>query len=121
MRIARLVLLVGIAGILMGVAQPARAQGKGKAKGEPGFAVTVDKAIAVTREVLGTHGFEVFRVEERDGVRIVHYRAGNRGKGKGKGPPRTLIIKLQDERVVFEETPPEFLVDIEVKLEISIP
>ena len=50
--------------------------------------------------------------------RIVYYRRGNMGKGKGKGPPMKLIIRRVEDRVVFVDTPDAVLVDINVRLRL---
>jgi hypothetical protein len=118
-------------GALLGASsREAAAQGKadGKAHGQghgqaghvpPGQAkkvVTVDQAIVATREVLAQHGYQVVRVEIIKGARVVYYRRGNRGRGRGKGPVERLIIRPTPERVVFEAAPPRVLVDINVRL-----
>jgi hypothetical protein len=100
------------------------AQGKGhdhsaKAKGKPGeYVVTTDRAIVVTRDVLGRHGYHVVRVEDDGDTRVIWYRAGNNGRGKGQGPLEKLVIRRERERVVFVDTPPAFLVDIDVRLRL---
>ena len=118
-------------GALVGAgSREAAAQGKaeGKAHGQghgqtghvpPGQAkkvVTADQAVVVTREALARHGYEVVRVEVVKETRVVYYRRGNRGRGRGKGPVERLIIRPTPERVVFESAPPHVLVDINVRL-----
>ena len=88
-------------------------QGKGKK-----YSVSTSRAVVVTREVLGRQGFEVIRIEERGPDQVVWYRAGNQGRGKGKGPPLKMIIRREADRVVFVETPPAILVDIDVRLRL---
>jgi hypothetical protein len=78
--------------------------------------VTVSQAVVATREVLARHGYEVVRVEVVKGCRVVYYRRGNRGRGRGKGPMERLVIRPTPERVVFESAPPRVLVDINVRL-----
>ena len=90
-----------------------RAQGKSKE-----YVASTDHAIVVTREVLVKQGFEVVRVEETAVSRVIWYRRGNNGKGKGKGRPEKLVIRRVADRVVFEETPAAFLVDIDVRLKL---
>jgi hypothetical protein len=80
--------------------------------------VTVEAALGATREVLVAKGFEVLRVEVQGDSRIVHYRAGNQGRGRGHGPPRRLIIRRTDERLVLVDAPDEVRVEIGVKLGI---
>lgn len=94
----------------------AQAQGNGKSKE---YSVTGDRALDVTREVLVKQGFEVIRVEDKGDYRIIHYRRGNMGKGKGKGPPATMIIRKVRNRIVFENAPSGILVDIDVRLKIG--
>ena len=96
-------------------ATTAEAQGRGNAKE---YAVTHDQAITVTRDVLVRHGFEVIRIEDKGDYHIVHYRAGNNGRGKGKGPPATMIIRKVRNRIVFENTPSAILIDIDIKLKL---
>ena len=82
------------------------------------YKVSTDRAIVATREVLIRQGFEVIRIEQRDADRIVWYRQGNRGRGKGKGPPLKLVIRRDVDRVIFVDTPPAILVDIDVRLRL---
>jgi hypothetical protein len=79
-------------------------------------AVTADRAVIVTREVLTEHGYEVVRTEGADGARIVYYRAGNQGRGKGRGPVKRIVIRPTSERVVFEAAPPRVQADIDARL-----
>ena len=102
---AALVLCVG--------STPLAAQGKGKH-----YAVSGDKAVTVTREVLVRQGYEVVRIETDGPSQIVYYRAGNKGKGKGKGKLETMVIRREAERVVFVDTPSAILVDIDLRLRL---
>ena len=106
-------------------AREVRAQGKGNSGKSghvpPGHAkkkvVTADQAIVVTREVLVSHGFEVVRVELVQGTRVVYYRRGNMGRGKGKGPIEKIVIRPEPDRVIFVSPPPRgLMVDINVRL-----
>src|SRR6266498_5975209 len=92
---------------LVAFAAPLTAQGKGPKK----YAVTTDRALVVTKEVLVKQGYEVVRVENSGHDYVVWYRRGNRGKGKGKGPPVKLVIHRYADRVVFLNTPSAILVD----------
>jgi lipopolysaccharide export system protein LptA len=96
-------------------AAPMHAQGKGKDKH---YAVSSDKAMTVTRNVLVRQGYDVVRVERVGVTRVVYYRAGNRGRGKGKGPVQKMVIRTVERRIVFEETPPAIMVDIDVNLKL---
>jgi hypothetical protein len=49
---------------------------------------------------------------------VVYYRAGNHGRGKGKGPVERMVNRTVDRRVVFEDTPPALMVDIDVNLKL---
>ncbi len=100
--------------LLAGLAMPAAAQGKGPKK----YAVTTDQALVVTKDVLVKQGYEVVRVENRGRDYVVWYRRGNKGRGKGKGPPVRMVIHRDVDRVVFLETPSAVLVDIDVRLKL---
>jgi hypothetical protein len=92
-----------------------QAQGRGK---EKHYAVTTDRAITVTRNVLVRQGYDVVRVERVGATQVVYYRAGNRGRGKGKGPVERMVIRTVERRIVFEETPPAIMVDIDLNLKL---
>lgn len=94
---------------------PVHAQGRGKAKH---YAVSSDRALSATRVVLERQGFEVVRVVRASDAQVVYYRAGNKGKGKGKGPMERMVIRSVERRVVFEEVPDRLLVDIDVQLKL---
>jgi hypothetical protein len=102
----------------------AQAKGHAKDRGDhvpPGHAkkrvVTADQAIIVTRDVLVSHGYEVVRVELVQGTRVVYYRRGNMGRGKGKGPIERIVIRPEPDRVVFVSQPPRgLMIDINVRL-----
>lgn len=117
MRAARQLLWSAIACVaLCGIAAvPAHAQGKGKAKH---YAVSSDKAVSVSRTVLIEQGYQVVRVERVGPTRVIYFRRGNNGRGKGKGPLQRLVIRTTRERVVFEEAEPSVLIDIDVKLKL---
>jgi len=100
--------------LLAGLAMPAAAQGKGPKK----YAVSTDQALVVTKDVLVKQGYEVVRVENRGRDYVVWYRRGNKGRGKGKGPPVRMVIHRDVDRVVFLETPSAVLVDIDVRLKL---
>jgi uncharacterized protein (UPF0548 family) len=109
---------VGLALALAAVAvvtAPAHAQGKGKAKH---YTVSTDKAVSVTRTVLVRQGFDVVRIERVGATQVVYYRAGNHGRGKGKGPLEKMVIRTVDRRVVFEDAPTAVMIDIDVNLKL---
>ena len=99
-------------GLLVISAASVAAQGKGPKK----YAVTTDRALVVTKDVLVAQGYEVVRVENSGRDYVVWYRRGNRGRGKGQGPPVRMVIHRAVDRVVFLNTPSAILVDIDVKL-----
>src|SRR5712692_10873469 len=99
---------------LLVCATPLGAQGKGAKK----YAVSNDRALVVTKEVLVKQGYDVVRVENSGRDYIVWYRRGNMGRGKGKGPPVRMVIHRDVDRVVFLETPNAVLVDIDVRLKL---
>lgn len=94
---------------------PAYAQGKVKHKY---YAITSDRAVVVTRTVLVQRGYHIVRVDRIGGTRIVYYRRGNLGRGRGRGPIQRMIIRTVHDRVIFEDTEPDVLVDIDVKLKL---
>jgi hypothetical protein len=96
---------------------PAHAQGKGKGK-DKHYAVSNDRAVTVTRNVLVRQGYDVVRIERVGATQVVYYRAGNRGRGRGKGPVEKMVIRTVERRIVFENTPPAIMVDIDVNLKL---
>jgi hypothetical protein len=109
---------VGLALALSAVAlsvAPAHAQGKGKDKH---YTVSTDRAVTVTRNVLVRQGYDVVRIERVGATQVVYYRAGNRGRGRGKGPVQKMVIRTVERRIVFEDTPPAIMVDIDVNLKL---
>ena len=111
-----LLLLAGL-WMLAAAPPPVAAQGHGHGH-EKAFAVAPDRAVSVTREVLVRQGYEVIRIEPVGNDQVVYYRRGNRGRGKGKGPPMKMIIRHVENRVVFVDTPDAVLVDINVRLRL---
>src|SRR2546422_11459158 len=103
-----------VAAALVVWATPLAAQGKGPKK----YAVSNDRALIVTKEVLVKQGYEVVRVENSGRDYIVWYRRGNRGRGKGKGPPVKMVIHRTEDRVVFLSVPSAVLVDIDLRLKL---
>jgi len=97
------------------IALPAAAQSRGPKRE---FVIEHTRAMSVTREVLVGQGYEVVRTEIRGNDRIVYYRRGNMGRGKGKGPLVKLIIRRTGNRVVFVDTPDRILLDVNVKLRL---
>lgn len=107
-------LALALSALALSVA-PANAQGKGKDKH---YTVSSDRAVTVTRNVLVRQGYDVVRIERVGATQVVYYRAGNRGRGKGKGPLQKMVIRTVERRIVFEDTPPAIMVDIDVNLKL---
>ena len=112
-RLRGLAAVVAAGLVLCFASTPLAAQGKGKH-----YAVSNDKAVTVTREVLVRQGYEVVRIEVDGPSQVVYYRAGNKGKGKGKGKLEKMVIRREAERVVFVDTPSAILVDIDFRLRL---
>jgi hypothetical protein len=91
----------------------------GKKDKDPG-AVTLDVALSATKQVLVKQGFEVVSVETLSDRQIVTYRAGNQGRGKGKGPPVRMVIRRVENRIVLDDTPDELKLEIGVTLGIKL-
>jgi hypothetical protein len=117
MRAARQLLWSAIVAVALvgAAAAPAQAQGKGKAKH---YVVSSDRAVSVGRTVLVERGYHVVRVERVGPNRVIYFRRGNNGRGKGKGPLQRLVIRTVRERVFFEEAEPAVLIDIDVRLKL---
>jgi hypothetical protein len=115
MRSQRLVALLVVL-LLPAAARPARAQDRGPKH----YSVTTDRAYVITHDVLGRHGFEVVKIENVGDDRVIWYRRGNNGRGKGKGPLEKMIIRRipAERRVVFVDAPSDVLVDIDVRLSL---
>ncbi|HEY7408313.1 MAG TPA: hypothetical protein VH638_08615 [Gemmatimonadaceae bacterium] len=78
--------------------------------------ISTSDAVIVARETLVKHGYEVVRVDIVEDTRIIYYRLGNRGRGKGKGRLQKIVVRREPERVVFVDAPRAVLVDINVRL-----
>lgn len=107
-------LLVGVLVLITLGAASLAAQGD-KAKHYP---VTPDRALVVTRQVLDEQGFEVVRIDTQDRDRVVYYRRGNMGRGKGKGRLERMVVRRVENRIVFVDTPDAFLVQIDLRLKL---
>lgn len=75
-----------------------------------------DEAVDVTRVVLHEQGYELVRIERRGDARIVYYRRGNMGRGRGKGPIMYMIVRPSTERIVVERAPGPLLAQINIRL-----
>jgi hypothetical protein len=90
---------------------PPRSGNKTKVK-----VIATSDAVIVAREILVKHGYDVVRVDIVDDTRVIYYRVGNRGRGRGKGRLQKIIVRREPERVVFVDAPRAVLVDINVRL-----
>ena len=111
-RITRLAIPALVA--LAFAAPAAHAQGKSRGQGHgqsaehknhvpPGQAkkVTTDDAVVVVRDVFQRNGYRVVRVEQLGATRVVWYRRGNNGRGRGQGPLEKMEIRPTADAVVF--------------------
>ena len=108
---------------LAGTAAEAQGNTSGDWKAPPGSgnkkkvnAISTNDAVVVAREILVKHGYEVVRVDIVEDTRVIYYRMGNRGRGKGKGRLQKIVVRREPERVVFVDAPRAVLVDINVRL-----
>jgi hypothetical protein len=108
-------LLTASAAMLLLSGSWASLSAQGKAKH---YAVSSDRAVSVTREVLVKQGFDVVRVERKGEAQVVYYRRGNNGRGKGKGKLERMVIRKEADRVIFVDTPAAILVDIDIRLKL---
>lgn len=123
-------LLLPIAAAVL--ATSAGAQGKGKDHGDRHQTVVVqqghpkkakrvkvhtsDEAVDITRIVLREQGYVFVRMERRGDVRVVYYRRGNMGRGRGKGPIMHMIVRPTRERIIIERAPSALVMQINVRL-----
>jgi len=78
--------------------------------------VTTSDALVVTRDVLVTNGFQVVRVAPQGTARIVYFRRGNNGNGRGLGPVQQLVIVPAGDVVRFRSVPDALLSTILTRL-----
>jgi hypothetical protein len=79
-------------------------------------AITVGDGVVIAREILVKHGYEVVRVDVVRDTRVIYYRLGNRGRGRGKGRLMKIVVRPERERIVFVDAPRVVQVDINVRL-----
>ena len=108
--LSRVVPILAVLSLLSG---PLAGQGNPKR-----YAVTHDRALVVTREVLVKQGYDVVRVDVVGATQVVYYRRGNQGKGKGKGKLEKLVIRREASRIIFDDTPSAILIAIDIKLRL---
>jgi hypothetical protein len=77
---------------------------------------TSDEAVDVTRIVLREQGYQLVRIEQRGDVRVVYYRRGNMGRGRGKGPIMYMIVRPARERILIERAPSGLTAQINIRL-----
>jgi len=114
---------IALAALLILFAAPAAAQkpkhAAGKNEKDPAT-VTLGVALSATKEVLVKQGYEVVSVETLSDRQIVTYRAGNRGNGRGKGPPVRMVIRRVENRIVLDDAPDGLKLEIGIKLGIKL-
>ena len=74
--------------------------------------VTIVQGVTVTREVLLANGFQIVRVAPSGASRIIYYRRGNMGNGRGLGPVQQLIVVPAGDVVRFQSVPQSLLTTI---------
>lgn len=118
----RLVLITTVTAGLWLAGGAAAAQGAGDRKAPPAAGkkkvkvVSTNEAVVVARDILVKHGYEVVRVDVVENTRVIYYRVGNRGRGRGHGRLQKIVVRREPERVVFVDAPRAVLVDINVRL-----
>mgnify|MGYP003579018149 CR=1 FL=1 len=122
-RYTRIALIATVTAGLWLTSGTAAAQGTGDWKAPPGAGnkkklslPSTNEAVAVAREMLVKHGYEVVRVDIVEDTRVIYYRLGNRGRGRGRGRLQRIVVRREPERVVFVDAPRVVLVDINVNL-----
>jgi hypothetical protein len=123
-RYARYALVAAAAAGLWLAGGAAQAQGNsGDWKAPPGSGnkekvkvIQMNEGVVIAREILVKHGYEVVRVDIVNDTRVIYYRVGNRGRGRGKGPIKRIVVRREPERIVFVDAPRVVLVDINVRL-----
>lgn len=78
--------------------------------------ISTNEAVVAARSVLVKHGYEVVRVDVVRDTRVIYYRLGNRGRGRGKGRLMKIVVRRDRERVIFDHAPKIVVVDINVRL-----
>jgi len=102
--------------VSLALAGPSLARAQGNS--HKAYKASPDHASTVVREVLDQHGWVFVKFEDRGGDRVVYYRRGNRGRGKGLGPMESFVIRREKRQIVFVDVPDVLLVDIDIKLRL---
>jgi hypothetical protein len=71
--------------------------------------VTILQGTTVTREVLLANGYQIVRVAPSGASRIIYYRRGNNGNGRGLGPVQQIIVVPAGDVVRFQSVPQSLL------------
>lgn len=74
--------------------------------------VTTLQGVTVTREVLLANGYQVVNVVPSGTSRIIYYRRGNMGQGRGLGPVQSIVVVPAGEIVQFQSVPEPLLATI---------
>ena len=122
-RLTRYAVAAAVAAALWLGGTTAEAQSAGASKQTHGNkekvkTIATNDAVAAARYALVKHGYEVVRIDVVRDTRIIYYRAGNRGRGRGKGRLEKIVIRRERERVVFDDAPKVVQLEINVKLGI---
>ena len=108
--------LAGGAAEAQGNSRPDRAGPPGSGNKQKVKVISTNEGVTIAREILVKHGYEVVRVDIVGDTRVIYYRVGNRGRGRGKGPVHRIVVRREPERIVFVDAPRVVLVDINVRL-----
>lgn len=118
-RLTRYAVAAAVAAALWLGGAPAEAQSNakpGSGNKEKVKIIATNDAVAAARYALVKHGYEIIRVDVVRDTRIIYYRVGNRGRGRGKGRLEKIVIRRERERVVFDDAPKVVQLEINVKL-----
>jgi len=76
------------------------------------YAVTTDRAVTVTRQVLRARGYSVVEIQQRrNGDSVVLYRPNT-----GRGRLERMVIRRVENRIIFVGAPEAFLANIDARL-----
>jgi hypothetical protein len=119
-RLTRYAVAAAVAAALWLGGTTAEAQSTARSSGnkEKVKVIATNDALAAARYALVKHGYEIVRVDVVRDTRIIYYRVGNRGRGRGQGRLEKIVIRRDRERVVFDHAPKVVQLEINVKLGI---
>ena len=66
---------------------------------------THNEAVDITRQVLVSRGYTVSRVERRGDARVIYFYRGNNGRGKGRGPLMSMLVRPSSDLFIAETAP----------------